>query len=225
MTNPPNQPWGQPPAGGQPPWSGQPPQGQPPQGQPPQYQPQPQYGAQPPGGFGQPQPQGPQPGQPPYGTQPYGTQPYGAQPYPYGQPPAKKRGRKIALIVGGAVAAAVVALLVLGFVVGSGNPRDTADEFMAALKSKDVDKAHSLLCKDGKEKETKDELRKDFNLDDRTITNYSLGTERERKREGKDETLIPVTIDYDQGEQVKIDLGVWNEGGQKVCSLNPAGES
>jgi hypothetical protein len=96
---------------------------------------------------------------------------------------------------------------------------------MAALKAKDVDKAHSLLCKDGKKKESKEALRSDFSLDSRSITSYTLGTERTRKREGNDETLIPVTINYDRGEQVTLDLGLWNEGGQKVCSLNPPGES
>jgi hypothetical protein len=119
-----------------------------------------------------------------------------------------------------------VLIVVLGAIgVGGGNPRDTADKFMAALKAKDVDKAHSLLCKDGQSKETKDGLRSDFDLDSRTITSYSLGTERKRDRDGKDETLIPVTIAYDQGAEIKLDLGVWNEGGQKVCSLNPPGDN
>jgi hypothetical protein len=112
---------------------------------------------------------------------------------------------------------------VLVFVVFRGNPRDTADAFMAALQAKDVDKAHSLLCRDGQQKESKEELRRSFDLDSRTITGYRLGTERERQREGKDETLVPVTITYDQGAEVEIDLGVWDEGGQKVCSLNPPG--
>lgn len=167
----------------------------------------------------------PQPGGPPFGAQqpPYGQNPYGAYPNaPYGQPPAKSR-RPLFLIIGGIVAAIVVVIVVLGAIgVGAGNPRDTADKFMAALKAKDVDKAHSLLCKDGQDKESKDELRTDFGLTGKTITNYSLGTERTRDREDKKETLIPVTIDYDQGGQVKLELGIWDEGGQKVCSLNDA---
>jgi hypothetical protein len=219
----------------QPPWPGQPGPGQPygPPGQP--YGQPGQYGAPPapPYGQGQPQPQpaaapyGGQPGPPPYPGQPgqpgpYGQQPYSAYPAPYGEAPRKSR-RPLFLIIGGVVAAAVVGLVLLGALVGSGNPRDTADEFMAALKSKDVDKAHSLLCKDGKEKESKEALRSDFGLDSRTITNYSLGTERKQERDGKDETLIPVTIDYDQGNQVKVEIGLLNERGQKICSLNAAG--
>jgi hypothetical protein len=120
--------------------------------------------------------------------------------------------------------AAVLLIGVVGAVVLRGDPRTTAEEFMAALKSKDVDKAHSLLCDDGQEKVSKEELRGNFDLDTRTITSYVLGTERKRERDGNSETLIPVTIDYDQGQQLQLDLGVWNEGGQKVCSLNPPGE-
>ena len=189
-------------------------------GQPAYGQPQPPYGASP-GPYGQ----APgAPGQPPYGQAP-GQPPYGAYPgTPYGQPPKSKR--PLFLLIGGLVAAAVAGLLVLGALgFGAGDPRETADEFMAALQAKDVDKAHGLLCKDGKKKESKEALRTDFDLDSRSITGYTLGTERTREREGNDETLIPVTIVYDQGQQVQLDLGLWNEGGQKICSLNPAGDS
>lgn len=114
--------------------------------------------------------------------------------------------------------------IVLGMVrAGASDPRDTADKFMAALKSKDVEKAHSLLCKDGQDKESTDALRTDFDLAARRITGYNLGTERTRDRDGKKETLIPVTVDYDRGGQITLELGVWNEGGQKVCSLNDPG--
>ena len=117
----------------------------------------------------------------------------------------------------------IVVLGVIGSIAGGNrNPRDTADQFMAALKAKDVGKAHSLLCKDGKDKEPESALRDDFDLDDRTITAYTLGTETKRKREDKDETLIPVSISYDSGQPVNLSLGVWDEGGQKVCSLNDA---
>jgi hypothetical protein len=197
---------------------------------------QPGYGvgpAGPPGPqYGRPaQPYGP-PGQAEQGGYPnhpgYPGQPPQAGPPPAGHPgqpgsaqPKPRSSRKVLpLIAGLAVAAVVLLLVVVGGAFG-GNPRDTADEFMAAIKAKDVDKAHSLLCKDGQEKETKEELRTDFDLDDRTVTGYTLGTESTREREGKDETLIPVTISYDSGSDVRLDLGVWNEGGQKICSLNP----
>ncbi len=115
----------------------------------------------------------------------------------------------------------LVGLLV--FLVFRGNPRDTADAFMTALQAKDVDKAHGLLCQDGQQKASTEELRRSFDLESRTITGYRLGTERERQREGKDETLVPVTITYDQGAEVELDLGIWDEGGQKVCSFNAPG--
>jgi hypothetical protein len=214
----PSQPYGQPGAPNQP-------YGQPAYGQQPGH---PAYGQQP----GQPA-YGQQPGQPPYGQPAYGQPQFNQPPYPpppypstaYGQPQAKSR-RPLFLILGGVVALIVVLVVVFAAIGGAGNPRDTADAFMAALKSKDVGKAHSLLCKDGQDKESESALRDDFDLDDRTITGYSLGTGSKHEREGKDETLIPVTIDYDQGGQVKLELGVWSEGGQKVCSLNdPAGGS
>ena len=178
----------------------------------------------------QPGPGGPggYPGYPPAGPPPagYGPPP-GHQDYPPpgggAQPPM--RNRKVLALIAGLAVAAIVLVGVAAAVALRGNPRDTADEFMAALQAKDIDKAHSLLCKDGQHKVSKDGLRRDFDLDDRTITSYRLGTERTRQREGKDETLIPVTIDYDKGTEVKLDVGVWNEGGQKVCSLNPPGEA
>ena len=174
----------------------------------------PPYG-QTPGQPGQP----PQFGQPPYPPPPYPPTPYGQ---PYGDKPRTSRRRKA--LIGAAVGlVVVVALGIIGSVAGGNrNPRDTADQFMAALQAKDVSKAHSLLCKDGKDKESEGALRDDFDLDDRTITAYTLGTETKRKREDKDETLIPVSITYDSGPPVTLSLGVWNEGGQKVCSLNDA---
>jgi hypothetical protein len=135
--------------------------------------------------------------------------------------PAARPARRVLAIVGVLAVLTVVLVGVLVYVIFRGTPRDTADAFMSALRAKDIDRAHSLLCKDGQQKESKDELRRSFDLDQRTITGYRLGTERERQREGKDETLIPVTITYDQGAEVRIELGIWNEGGQKVCSLNP----
>jgi hypothetical protein len=154
----------------------------------------------------------------------------GGQPPPPYQPPdyrpgyaPARSGRRTLALVAAVAALAVVLVGVLVLVVFRGNPRDTADAFMAALQAKDVDKAHSLLCRDGQQKESTEELRRSFDLDSRTITGYRLGTERERQREGKDETLVPVTITYDRGAEVEIDLGVWDEGGQKVCSLNPPG--
>ncbi len=199
-------------------------------GQPGQYSPpgsfgQPgQYGQPgPPGAYGPPGPSG-QPGQygPPGAYRPPGGPPGGYGP-PGHQPGPPNSGRRVLALVGALVAVAVVLVALMVFVVFRGDPRDTADEFMAALKAKDVDKAHSLLCKDGRQKESKEELRRGFDLDSRTITAYVLGPERQREREGKDETLVPVTITYDQGTDVELDLGVWDEGGQKVCSLNPKG--
>jgi hypothetical protein len=127
-------------------------------------------------------------------------------------------------LIGGLVGLAVVLAITLTSTL-RGSPRDTTEEFMAALKAKDMDKARSLLCKDGQRKNSEVALRRSFGLDDRTITSYQLGTERTREREGKEETLVPVTIGYDQGSEVTLDVGVWNEGGQRICSLNPAGSS
>ena len=126
-------------------------------------------------------------------------------------------------LVGALAVVAVVLAGVLVFVVFRGNPRDTADAFMSALRAKDVDKAHSLLCKDGQQKESKEELRRSFDLDERTITGFQLGTEREHRREGKDETLIPVTITYDQGAEVRIDLGRLGRGRPEDLQPEPAG--
>ena len=153
----------------------------------------------------------PRTGAPPYSPPPYQPPPYQpgyAPPPPYPPPPYAAPpyataptgpNRRVLALVGVLAVVAITLVAVLAFVVFRGNPRDTADAFMAALRAKDIDKAHSLLCKDGQQKESKEQLRTGFDLDQRTITGYQLGTERERRREGKDETLIPVTITYDQG--------------------------
>jgi hypothetical protein len=129
-------------------------------------------------------------------------------------------------VVGAALAAVLVVVAVLaalGVGRSDGDPSATADRFMAALKAKDVGAAHGLLCQDGRAKVSESALRADFDLDDRTITAYVLGPERTRDRDGKKETLVPVAINYDHGPPVRVDLGVWNEGGPKVCSLNDSG--
>ena len=173
-------------------------------------------------GPGQPGPGQPGPGQLRYGPPGYGQVPPGGHPGyppPGGQPPSSAN-RKVLLLVAGLGVAAVVLLALVVSGLGGGDPRETADEFMAALKAKDVEKAHSLLCEDGRQTESEEELREDFDIDDRTITSYSLGTERTRERQGKGETIIQVTVAYDRGSEVKLDVGVWEEGGQKVCSLS-----
>jgi hypothetical protein len=114
-------------------------------------------------------------------------------------------------------------LAALGVRPGGGDPRGTADQFMAALQAKDVGKAHGLLCKDGQAKVSEAGLRAEFDLTDRTITAYVLGPDRSRNREGRKETLVPVAINYNRGPPLRLDLGVWNEGGPKVCSLNDPG--
>ncbi len=219
-----------PPEGQQPvsPWQ-RPPAGSPQDG-PPGLGGPPPYGAPPPPGYAPPPPgyAPPAPGYPPPRPGTRRPRPGTARHTPRrrtGPRPRHRPGttRRVLALAAALAALAVVLVGVLAFVLFRGSPRDTADEFMAALQAKDVDKAHGLLCKDGQRQESRDELRRGFDLDDRTITSYRLGTERTRRREGKDETLIPVTIDYDRGSGVEIDLGVWNEGGQKVCSLNPPG--
>jgi len=175
-------------------------------------------------------------GQPPYQpTPPPGYRPgYAPSPPPPPYPPPApapgppvsraRSARKVLALVGAAALAAVVLVAVLVLVVFRGGPRETADAFMAALQAKDVGKAHGLLCRDGRQRESEEELRRGFDLETRTITAYRLGTERQRQREGKEETLIPVAITYDQGPEVEIDLGVWEESGRhRVCSLNPPG--
>lgn len=115
-----------------------------------------------------------QPGQPPQGQQGYGQQPYeqqgyGQNPYaqqaygqnPYGQqpygayPPAKKKtGLIIGIVVGVLVLLLLVgsvAFLLLGKDTGSDSPdkasKQAVENYVNALKNKDVDKAVSYTCK------------------------------------------------------------------------------
>jgi hypothetical protein len=121
------------------------------------------------------------------------------------------------------VASLVVLAVVLAgalVLVGRASPRETADRFLAALQDKNVAAAHDLLCRDGKRKETVAELRDDFELGDHTITSYRITGERTREREGKEETLVTATLTYETGDRLSIDIGVWTEGGNKVCSLS-----
>jgi hypothetical protein len=119
-----------------------------------------------------------------------------------------------------AVAVLLVAAVSTVVVRGGGTPRETADKFLAALKDKDVQRAHDLLCSDGKRKKSADSLRDDFELKNHTITTYVITNDsRTRQRDGKTETLVDATLTYETGDKLDVHVGVWKEGSQRVCSL------
>jgi hypothetical protein len=105
----------------------------------------------------------------------------------------------------------------------SGNPRQAADKFLTALKDKDVQKAHDLLCADGRRKKSVDALRTDFGLQNDAISSYVITSDTgTRQRDNKKETLVEATLTYQTGRKVPVQIGVWTEGGgQKICSLLP----
>jgi hypothetical protein len=117
-------------------------------------------------------------------------------------------------------------VIILGAAAGvlraGGSPRETAAKFLAALQAKDVDKAHDLLCSDGRRKKSVDALRSDFELADHTITSYVIVNDSTTRQRGdKEETLVEATLTYETGDKVPVQIGVLREGGQKICSLQP----
>jgi hypothetical protein len=219
------------PPGGGPYQPGGPPYGSGPGGGP--YQPGgPPYGTGPGGGLPYPPPYTGQPGspagQPPYGWGGYPPSPgapgagdFGGPGAPWGEPTRKRSNRMVFVIAG--VLVAVLAISVWSVVtLRGGSPRRTADRFLTALQTKDVEKAHDLLCSDGKRKKSVDQLRTDFELRDHTITSYVITSDsKTRERDNKQETLVDATLTYETGDTVPVQIGVWSEGGQKICSLQP----
>jgi len=115
-----------------------------------------------------------------------------------------------------------VAILAVGVLRGGGSPRETAEEFLRALQAKDVDKAHDLLCADGRRQMSVAELRSDFGLADHVITSYVITSDSDtRQRDNREETLVEATLTYETGAAVPVQIGVWSGSGQKICSLQP----
>jgi hypothetical protein len=155
------------------------------------------------------------------GGQPYG-QP-GAYPHAgFGQPPAPpadtaKRSRRPLFLVLGLVLALVVVGIGAFALLGQQNPRETADGFLTALKGKDFATAHGKLCADGKNKKSADDLRQDFQLDQNTITGYSVVSDKKATLDGNKVTVVTVTLTYQTGGNTNIELDVVAEGGGTVC--------
>jgi hypothetical protein len=221
----PGQPGYGPPSGGTPaqpgygpPSGGQPGYGPPPSGGTPA---QPGYGA--PGQHGQGLGDPPAGGSPGYSDPPY-AQPYGAYPQAggFGQQPAppvatpKRSRRPLFLILG-----LVLVLIIVGVgafaLLGQKNPRETAGGFLTALKGKDFATAHDKLCADGKSKKSAEDLRQDFQLDQNTITSYSVVSDKKETLDGNKVTVVTVTLTYQTGGNTNIELDVVSEGGGTVC--------
>jgi hypothetical protein len=186
-----------------------------------------------------------------YGGTAYGEQAYGRQDFeppppdfrvppaigqptpgqPYSRPPRRKqRAKRKSRLALALVSVLSVLVIVLGGTVGlirfanRGSVTGTVDQFFGALQSKNVTAAHDLLCADGKKDVSTDKLSEEFELDSRTITGHTITATRDTRREGKTETLVSVTVAYDKGDPLKLDVGVWNESGKKICKLGPQGQ-
>lgn len=179
--NNPSEPQPPPPGQG---W-GQPPQGQPEQGQPP-YQ------------------QGP--GQPP--------QPWG-QPGGYGSPPSGSGKRNLLpFIVAGAVVVVIAVVLLVVLVSNSGgssgSPQDTAEDFVAAAKAGDCDKALALITDKLAESE-------DANCDDKSefLPAEDSGVEfGDVKVTDETDDTATATVDVTfSGQSVPLTMKLVNEDG------------
>jgi len=167
------------------------------------------------------------PGQRGPGGHPQNWQGYPAPPGAgqFGAPPVeptRRRSRRIVLSLVIGLVGVAVAIVAVGVLRGGGSPRETAEEFLSALKAKDVDKAHDLLCADGRRRVSVAELRNDFELTDHTITSYVITNDsKTRQRDNHEETLVEATLTYETGAAVPVQIGVWSGSGQKICSLQP----
>ncbi|MCI2418464.1 DUF2076 domain-containing protein [Saccharopolyspora sp. K220] len=215
MTYPPQQPpgqggWGQQPGGHYPPSGPQQPGGAyPPSG----GQPQPGYGQQ-----GYPQPGGGYPQSGPQPQQGYGQQP----PYPpqgggYGQPgfgaePPKKKSPLPWILggVGGLVVIGVVIALIVVFTGGPGDPRNTAQDLVDKMNSKDFAGLATLSCEKEKAKlqESLDQLQGKGNLE-------------ELKEIGLTEADIQKLL---EGVKFNVKLGEVKDNGDETATAKISGE-
>jgi hypothetical protein len=217
VTYPPQQPpgqggWGQQPGGQYPPSGPQPGGAYPPSGGQPQ-QPggaYPQSGPQ--QGFGQPGGAYPQSG--PQPQQGFGQQPPQA---PYGQPgfgvePPKKKSPLPWILggVGGVVVIGVVIALILVFTGGPGDPRDTAQEMVDKINTKDFASIGTMSCEKERAKlqESLDQLQGKGNMD-------------ELKELGMTDADIQKLLD---GFKFDIKLGEVKDNGDETATAKISGQ-
>ena len=197
-------------------------------------QPPPGYGQQPQGGYPPPQggyaqPQQPPPGygqypaqQPPpgYGQQPYGQQQYGQAPYPVAaaQAPPKKGGvPAIVWVLGGVLL--VIVLCVVGtmiavnsFFSNAGRFFDTAgalvtaESFSALMSAGDYDGARDLLSGDLANRYTEETLESKWIALVGEGNTFSVNSDLGNPRQDGDRTVVPWTIEGENGREYKVDL-------------------
>lgn len=147
---------------------------------------------------------------------------YPAEPEPSGPARARRSRRTVWLAVGALVLVGVVVAVGVFVFLRRTDPRQTAEAFLSAMKSKDFAAAHGALCRDGKGKESPDDLKKDFQLDKNAITAYAIGSVAKSTKDSN-ATTVRATLSYDTGTKVDVALEVVDESGGKVCGFTLPG--
>lgn len=133
------------------------------------------------------------PQQPYYGQQPHGQQPYGQQPYGYPpqQPPKKSRtGLIVGLVIGLVVllgGGTVLLVVLLGDSGTSGDPRQTAQQYVDAVNNKDAETIVALSCSLGPQ--------------------YVDGIREELTTKG-----VEMTLSAEEGTESAASAGYWIDG-------------
>jgi hypothetical protein len=135
-------------------------------------------------------------------------------------PPRRRRRGLIVLLVSVIVVVAAVGGFALYGALLKQTPRETTDKFLSAMKAKNFTAAHDSLCRDGRNKESATALRDAFELKDHTITTYTIDSERKTTgpSDGK-VTAVSVTLTYENGDKINVEIDVVGESGGKVCGF------
>ena len=135
----------------------------------------------------------------------------GPEPLHTGAP--RRSGKLLVAIFGGTVVVAVLMVLALPFVRGTGEEqaRQSVGVFLAALEQGDTTTAYELLCA---------EERGRIEEDDVASTYLAGGNGRVTGAE-EDGGTVQVRIAWDDGTDTTVD--VVNEDGARICGLASAG--
>jgi Flp pilus assembly protein CpaB len=116
------------------------------------------------------------------------------------------------------VVVAAIAGAMLFSVINKKAPRETADKFLTAIKSKNVSAAHGMLCKDGQKKVSEADIKSTFHLDQNTVTSYTI-TGENKDTANKNVTIEHAALTYNNGDKQLVELHVVGESGGKICGF------
>ena len=135
----------------------------------------------------------------------------GPEPLHTGAP--RRSGKLLVAIFGGTVVVAVLMVLALPFVRGTGEEqaRQSVGVFLAALEQGDITTAYELLCAEERGRIEEGDV----------VSTYLAGETGRVAGAEEDGGTVQVRIAWDDGTATTVD--VVNEDGARICGLTDAG--